>query len=250
MRMAATALMFTAMIAVGCAFSPMPSSVIDLWKAHVPGTPSNIHTEDELKTYDQFIGPLMYGGMGNTLSVLAVGHIVAKDAGVPCLVGWWDQKDIGGPYKYFHGRGYDIPGITLKEIFPNFLYIDFEPEIRRVLASENCYSDYSLSFDGLPDGKKMLAENKHWVAGYYFNAQCSLFHFALIFDVSFDLRVDWHPHRLYLVHEVFRFHPASVNYIETKYAQYLYGNLSTVSVHTRYGGPTEPRQDIVHNRHT
>ena len=50
------------------------------------------------------------------------------------------------------------------------------------------------------------------------------------------------------MHEVFRFHPASVNYIEAKYAQHLYGNLSSVSVHTRFGGSSEPQPSSLGHR--
>ena len=155
--------------AVHTAVSP-PDHVVAQWRQLPPGTPPNIRTEAELNGIPRFVSSIMRGGFGNILFELAASHSVALRLNVTCLVAWWDQEHVrDAKYLPYHGRGDPVPGITLKHVFPNIVYVDFNPATRNVHKKAFAQSTYG-GFD--PFTRDLLLFRTPFMSGLYFHMRC------------------------------------------------------------------------------
>ena len=170
MRPSAAAALLALAILATAAVSP-PDHVVAQWRQLPPGVPPNIHTEEQLDSVGRFVSSIMRGGFGNILFELAASHSVAVRLNVTCLVAWWDQANItNSRYRPFHGRGDPVPGISLKHVFPNIVYVDFFPKYRNV-------NRYALSqvrrTEYIEPTRAQQQRLKHlFLNGMYFNTRC------------------------------------------------------------------------------
>ena len=122
------------------------------------------------------------------------------------------------------------PGISLKHIFPNLNYSNFYPIYESKLdfespslAPECRFSSYSKQL-----GKAIKSDEK------------LKYPVVLGFWESKGLFPLVHKHRDYIVNHVLEYHPAVVDYVQTKYRDLLTGARESVSVHFRLGEENEP----------
>ena len=167
-------LLLTSLLLVGWAVNgsilPLPHKVLKTWKELPPGVSTPIHTEDELKKYNKFVSPVLTGGLGNMMYEMAFAHAIAKQIGVPCIIAWWEQSNpnLDDKCRPYHGRGDPAPGISIKHIFPNILYVDFFPKIRHIAGQS-----FGVGFsEYIPPSKDLLELKTPYVRGGFFFPQC------------------------------------------------------------------------------
>jgi hypothetical protein len=120
------------MLAIMVQSSP-PEHTVRKWRQLPMGTPRNIMSEAELaQVKPWFIAPVLSGGLGNHLFQMAAASTLARQRNATCVMGYWDPGRVGSHYTPFGGRSLGIDCITLKHIFPNIIYADFEPLYRHV----------------------------------------------------------------------------------------------------------------------
>jgi hypothetical protein len=159
---------------------------LQAWLTLPPNVPANINNEDELGTINRFLSAIHSGGIGNILFQMAAGYSIAKEINSTCIIGWWDQlsPQLQRRNSPFDGRPPPAPGITLKHIFPNILYLDFFPETRNLLFKNALHNSSIPLFHGdrcsfNPFPKSLQGKNQIWLSGL-FNHYRSLFvaHYA------------------------------------------------------------------------
>lgn len=200
--------------------------VLTLWRIREPNAWDAITTEAQLHAYMQqeFVSPVLSGGLGNCMYQMAASHVLARRLRVPCIVAWWDQRESTSDlFRRFQDRGDPYPGITLGAIFPNLIYVDFDPEFHNVQHGNQTLSDFSQFYTAISDD--FVASGKRYLAGFYFAAQ------------------HWHHERQFLLQHVFVFHHVLIRYVEKKYWNLVFGPLESVSVHMRLGVENEPMRD-------
>lgn len=182
--------------------------------------PASIHTEAELDAVPNLVSPVLGGGLGSIMFKIAGAASLAKERGLDCIIAWWDQDPAPAiHYQPFAGRGEPAPGITLKHIFPNIRYADFNPANRNMRV-KSLKEGFPGTHQALPDPLP-----SPFLDMYFYDPE-------RYFSKQHD----------FVVNELFQFHPAMVEYVHTKYDKYLKGPKPTVSVHFRLGGndETEP----------
>ena len=148
-----------------------PEAMISQWKDIPPDAPQSITTELQLTDFmasSRFVSSIMRGGFGNILFQLAASHSVALKLNATCLVCWWDQRTADALHRPFHGRGPPVPGISLKHIFPNIIYVDFYPSSRKV--AKRAFSQFRGVYKKL--SKRLLDLKTPFMAGLYFHTRC------------------------------------------------------------------------------
>ena len=151
----------------------MPANIIAQWRKQAPEhVPPNIRTEAELSSITRYISPVLAGGFGNILFELAASHSVALRLNVTCLVAWWDQEHVQSPlHRPYHGRGDPVPGITLKHVFPNIVYVDFNPAYRNV--QEHAFVQTGQSHGTVVEySESLLSLTTPYLAGYFQHKHC------------------------------------------------------------------------------
>ena len=179
MRPSAAAALLALAILATAAVSP-PDHVVAQWRQLPPGVPPNIHTEEQLDSVGRFVSSIMRGGFGNILFELAASHSVAVRLNVTCLVAWWDQSHVKDDlYKPYHGRGDPVPGISLKHVFPNIVYVDFFPKYRNV--GRRAFRQAPMAAYVKPNDA-LLTLQTPWMSGLYFHLKClfARWHAALV----------------------------------------------------------------------
>jgi hypothetical protein len=143
---------------------------LEQWQRLPLDVKESLKTEEDINAVGPYISPVLQGGLGNMMFELASAHSIAKQAGVPCVVAWWDQSVAFDELLPYHGRKDPGPGITLKHIFPNLLYVDFKPAYRNVKSRS--YEYYRWKF--VPPPNEVLSLQKPYLDGYFFHPQCLL----------------------------------------------------------------------------
>ncbi|EDQ86521.1 uncharacterized protein MONBRDRAFT_28212 [Monosiga brevicollis MX1] len=196
-----------------------------------------LQAQAQLDALGPYVAPILYGGMGNVLFQLAALLALAKTEQAPCVVGFY--KHWNRAYHTFApwgGHTPPAPGATLKDVFPQLLWVTFEPVVpnRRVFNRNAFRTELPDEFHPLP-GKALYPSYIH---GYFFNHRF------------------WHHERAYIL-KMFEWHPALQQHGYRLYGDLLDPLLASaagtrwkipVSLHLRYGYSGEPAQNLLEDR--
>ena len=141
------------------------------WQVLPPDSPPNIKTEAEIEAIARFVSPVLQNGFGNILYQMAAAYSVSLDLGIPCVFGWWDQHKHGQVPRFtpYGGRSPPAPNITLKHIFPNMNYIEFDPATRNVTESTDCFCVAMGTQGFTPLPRSMYNNSRIWMHGEFRN---------------------------------------------------------------------------------
>ena len=138
------------MLAVGCTLARVPDSALQEWLQFPPGCPTNINNATELEQFKAFEGVYvsvyLVGGFGNELSQMAMAITLARQRDIAHIIGHWRHEY----YNPYGTRTPPAPGITMKHIFPNIVYLDYLPKYN--LQNITCSANDKLEF---PDNEQL-----------------------------------------------------------------------------------------------
>ena len=111
--------------AMHTAIATVPGHVYEAWLKTPAGVPSNISTQTELDEFlkSPYVSAWLVGGFGNELFQIGAALAVAHVFHVNCPIAMWDQDN----FNLYGTRTPPAPGITMKHIFPNIVYVSFLP---------------------------------------------------------------------------------------------------------------------------
>ena len=129
----------------------IPANVVADWLVLPPGCPTNIKNLQELEEFKRhhhyFVSGWMVGGFGNELFQMAAALSLSQQRNIACIVGYWDHEN----YNPYGTRTPPAPGITIKHIFPNIIYLDYLPKynLHGISTSE-------IGHHQFPDNEQLL----------------------------------------------------------------------------------------------
>eukprot|EP00042_Codosiga_hollandica_P036866 m.285776 g.285776 ORF g.285776 m.285776 type:complete len:365 (+) comp54978_c0_seq8:1501-2595(+) len=201
-------------------FSPDHVRVVPVdWYMIPPSASPVLQTQAELDALGTYVAPIVYGGLGNNMYQIAALSVHARKLGIPCVIGFfkhWNREFHS--FDMFGGHPAPAPFITLKNVFPNILFANFEPAVELQHTEINNKYAFEISepdeFVPLPSLEEL--QERRFVHGYFFNSAY------------------WHPERQHVL-DLFDAHPAVKAYVQAYYGAYLEGERETVSLHLRLG---------------
>eukprot|EP00042_Codosiga_hollandica_P036863 m.285927 g.285927 ORF g.285927 m.285927 type:complete len:289 (+) comp54978_c0_seq15:1501-2367(+) len=186
-------------------FSPDHVRVVPVdWYMIPPSASPVLQTQAELDALGTYVAPIVYGGLGNNMYQIAALSVHARKLGIPCVIGFfkhWNREFHS--FDMFGGHPAPAPFITLKNVFPNILFANFEPAVELQHTEINNKYAFEISepdeFVPLPSLEEL--QERRFVHGYFFNSAY------------------WHPERQHVL-DLFDAHPAVKAYVQAYYGEF------------------------------
>ena len=105
---------------------------------------------------------------------LAATHVLAAKLGLECIVGFWHHWNQVPGFDEWGGHTPPAPRLTLKDMFPNLVYMSFKPA-RNIRPGQvhNAYAfDLSAPDTYIAMPLRAEIERTPFIHGYFFNHRC------------------------------------------------------------------------------
>ena len=160
---------------------------LNAWRVLPSHVDPPLYTEDQLVALEPaMVSPVLRGGLGNMMFEMAAACSLAHKIKRDCVIAWWNQVELRAQisnektppanrtsltyYLPFGGRDGPAAGITLKHIFPNIVYADFEPRYRKVRnCGVRCFEQGWADLTPFPKH----VPSPYFVNGYFFYQECT-----------------------------------------------------------------------------
>ena len=138
------------------------------WHTLPAGSPPAIQSQEELdRVAPQYISPVLFGDLGSMMYQLAAGHALAKERGLPCIVGWTDSTKLNKRLAGTTSLNGDSSELTLGNIFPSIQIKNFQPvDAARVSSFNQLIATDFQPFSETAGGRG------YELKGHFHNLQC------------------------------------------------------------------------------